>query len=122
MNVFNLDSCPSSPEELSNTWLQGKGPMPSRLIIFFFAGFAWALWTIRNKMAIEKSCLKAPTKVGGCKARGLYDVYCNVVDASVLLKKKDKECVSQVPKLILDGQRTLGPRRLWPLMCLRFSF
>jgi len=52
MNVFNLHPCHCSLEQLSNTWLQGNGPMPSRLIVFFFARFAWAAWTTRNKMDI----------------------------------------------------------------------
>jgi hypothetical protein len=55
MNVFSLESCPASLEILSVTWLQGKGPLPSRLMLFFFAGFAWALWIMRNKMTIEKN-------------------------------------------------------------------
>jgi DNA-directed RNA polymerase specialized sigma54-like protein len=40
----------------------GKGPLP-RLIIFIFSGFAWALWTSRNKMAIDKKYPKTPTDV-----------------------------------------------------------
>jgi hypothetical protein len=44
-------------------WLQDKGHLPLRLIMFTFAGFAWALWTTRNKMAIEKMFPKAPTDV-----------------------------------------------------------
>jgi hypothetical protein len=49
--------------EFSSDWLQGKGPLPARLVMFIFAGFAWALWTTRNKMAIEKSFPKTPTDV-----------------------------------------------------------
>jgi hypothetical protein len=41
--------------------MQGKRPLPNRLVVFFFAGFAWALWTVRNKMA--KTFIKAPTDV-----------------------------------------------------------
>jgi hypothetical protein len=36
--VFNLRP-PNSLEEL-NFWIQGKGPFPSRMIMFMFAGFA----------------------------------------------------------------------------------
>jgi hypothetical protein len=60
-NIFQLDSYPLSLEDLSVTWMQGKGPLPNRLVVFFFAGFAWALWTVRNKMA--KTFIKAPTDV-----------------------------------------------------------
>jgi hypothetical protein len=52
-NIFHLDSIPRSLEEMSVTWMQGKGPLSKRLVMFVFAGFAWALWTVRNKMAIE---------------------------------------------------------------------
>jgi hypothetical protein len=49
--VLNLASVPMSIKEFSDVWLQGKWPLPIRLVKFLFAGFAWALWTTRNKMA-----------------------------------------------------------------------
>ena len=52
--IFHLDSYPRSWEDFCSTWLRGKGLFPIRLIIFMFSGFAWALWTSRNKMAINK--------------------------------------------------------------------
>jgi len=33
------------------------------MIMFIFAGFAWAIWTTRNKMAIEQRFPKALTDV-----------------------------------------------------------
>jgi hypothetical protein len=62
-DIFHLDSCSSSLQDLNFRWLQGKGPLPSHLLIFLFAGIAWALWTARNKMAIEKHFPKAPSEV-----------------------------------------------------------
>jgi hypothetical protein len=47
----------------SSDWLQGKGPLPARLLMFIFADLAWALWTTRNKMTIEKNFSKTPTDV-----------------------------------------------------------
>ena len=41
----------------------GKGPWPKRLIVFASAGFAWVLWTCKNRMAIEKRFPKAPADV-----------------------------------------------------------
>lgn len=93
-NVFNLDSCPSSLEELSVTWLQGNGPLPNKLIMFFFADFAWALWNTRNKMTIEKSFVKAPTDV-------LYIAISFLQRWCVLLKEKDRERVSQALEAML---------------------
>jgi hypothetical protein len=49
--------------EFSSDWLQGKGPLPARLLMFIFADLAWALWTTRNKMTIEKNFSKTPTDV-----------------------------------------------------------
>lgn len=59
--VYQLEKAPTSLDEFTSTWLMGKGPLPIRLIIFFFAGFSRTLWTTRNKMAIEKEILKSPT-------------------------------------------------------------
>lgn len=70
--VFHLSNIPRSRQEFYENWLQGKGPLPKRLIMFLFAGFTWALWTARNKMAIQKASFpKAPTDV----------VYCLIIDA-----------------------------------------
>jgi len=41
----------------------GKGPLPKKLTMFLFAGFSWALWNTRNKMAIEHKFPKSPTDV-----------------------------------------------------------
>jgi hypothetical protein len=37
-DIFHLDSCLSSLEDLSFMWLQGKGSLPSHLLMFLFAG------------------------------------------------------------------------------------
>jgi hypothetical protein len=60
-DAFNLSSYPSSWDLFCSTWLRGKGPLLNRLTIFMFSGFAWALWTSRNKIAIEKKIPKPPT-------------------------------------------------------------
>jgi len=61
--IFQLSTYPTSWDDFCDTWLRGKGPVPTRLIIFLFSGFAWALWTTINKIAIEKMTLEAPTGV-----------------------------------------------------------
>jgi len=61
--AFDLESVPRSLHELLESWLHGKGPSPSRLIMFVFAGFAWTLWVTRNKMAIEKVFPNMPSDV-----------------------------------------------------------
>jgi hypothetical protein len=105
-DIFRVEDCPSSLGEFSSVWLQGKGPMSNRPLIFFFAGFAWAIWTMRNKMAIEKSFAKAPTDVL-YRAVPLLQRWC------VLLKEKDKDRINQALAVILI--------RRWLLMYLKFS-
>jgi len=61
--VFDLESVPRSLQEFLEDWLQVKGPLPSRLTIFLFAGFAWTLWVTRNKMAIDKVFRKTSSDV-----------------------------------------------------------
>ena len=75
--------------EFSSDWLQGKGPLPTRLLMFIFAGFAWALWMTRNKMAIEKSFPKTPTDV-------IYLALSLMQKWSILLKEEDRRSVMQV--------------------------
>ena len=82
--VFDLQYVPRSLKEFSEDWLQGKGPLPSRLIMFLFAGFAWTLWVTRNKMEIEKCYPKAPFDV-------LYAALFLLQKWSMLLKEGDKQ-------------------------------
>lgn len=59
----------------------GQGPLPRRLIVFGFAGFAWALWTCRNKIEIKKMLciivhaeMELSTQGGGQSSGGRYEV------------------------------------------------
>lgn len=69
--------------DFTSTWLQGKGPFPKCLIMFIFAWFSWALWIIKNKMAIEKKFPKAPTDV-------LFVAISLMQKWSILLKEEDQ--------------------------------
>jgi CRISPR/Cas system-associated exonuclease Cas4 (RecB family) len=75
----------------------------SWLIIFFFAGFTWALWTTRNKMATEKSFIKSPTDV-------IYVATSFLQRWSVLLKEKDRERVQQVLEAIVKWLKNFKPK------------
>jgi hypothetical protein len=85
------------------TWLHGTGPLPKRLMMFFFAGFAWALWITRNKMAIEKTFVKMPTDV-------IYVAISFLQRWSILLKEKDKERVWQVLEAIRRWLKDFKPK------------
>jgi hypothetical protein len=61
--IFNWNDYPTSLKKLSETWLQGMGPLPVSLTLFIFAGFGWAIWNNRNKMAIEHKYPKLPTDI-----------------------------------------------------------
>ena len=81
-----LEFVPRSLQEFSENWLHGKGPLPSRLVMFVFAGFAWTLWVTRNKMAIEKVFPKVPSDV--CML--LY--LCYTSGSYCSRKATDREC------------------------------
>lgn len=100
--IFGLSSCPRSLEELSTSWLQGRGPLPKRLTLFIFAGFAWALWITRNKMAIEKSFVKSPSDL-------IYMSISFLQRRSMLLKEKDKVRVIQVLESIRQWMKNFKP-------------
>jgi hypothetical protein len=61
--IFKWTDYPTSMKSLSESWLQGKGPLPVSLILFIFSGFAWAIWNNRNKMAIEHKYPKSPADI-----------------------------------------------------------
>jgi hypothetical protein len=61
--IFKWQDYPSSMKNLPETWLLGKGPFPVNLVLFTFAGFAWAIWNNRNKMAIERKYPKLPSDI-----------------------------------------------------------
>lgn len=48
---------------LWGNWIGNKFRVPKKLSLFVFAGFAWPLWTNRNKMAIEHRLQNKPTDV-----------------------------------------------------------
>jgi hypothetical protein len=87
--IFDCNHFPSSLKEITETWLQGKGPMPTMLILFVFAGFAWAIWTNRNKMAIELKSPKSPSDI-------IYTAVSFLQKWSILLKEADHDRIQQV--------------------------
>lgn len=60
--VFGWEGFPFSSADFMENWLQNKFGANKSLALFIFAGFMWALWKNRNKMAIEKKFPKAPSK------------------------------------------------------------
>lgn len=100
--VFSLEYIPRSLKEFSEDWPQGKGPLPSRLIMFLFAGFTWTLWVTRNKMAIEKCYPKTPFDV-------LYAALSLLQKWSMLLKEDDKRRMFQVKDMVVRWMRSFKP-------------
>jgi hypothetical protein len=93
---------PRSLKSLSENWLLGKGPLPKRLIMFIFAGFSWALWTTRNKMAIEHKFPKSPTDV-------IFLALSYLHRWAVLLKEADRERSETIKGEILSWMKTFKP-------------
>ena len=105
--VFSLGGIPHSLQEFSEVWLSGKGPLPIRILMFLFAGFAWTLWITRNKMAIERQYPKTPTDI-------LYNVLSLMQRWLLLLKEVDKWKVSQVKERMLQWLRGFKASMVMP--------
>jgi hypothetical protein len=63
--------------------------MPHRLCLFLFAGLTWALWRVRNKMAIERKFSSNPLDV-------IHSGVLFVQKWSLLLKDADQEVTAKV--------------------------
>lgn len=100
--------------DLSSGWLQGKGPLPPRLLLFIFSGFAWSLWTTTNKMAIEKKFPHSPSEV-------IYLAISYLQKWSILLKEGDRRCVEQVEKKILAWLKNFTPTSLISTDVIEFN-
>jgi hypothetical protein len=99
-DIYCLQNILKSLRDFSSFWLLGKGPWPKRLIVFVFASFAWALWTCRNKMRIEKQFPKAPTDV-------IYIGISFMQQWSYLLKEDDRERINQMKEDVLRWLKEL---------------
>jgi len=73
--------------------------------MFMFAGFSWAIWTTRNKMAIEKKIPKAPSDVIYC-AISLMQKW------SLLLKEEDRETFDQAKDAIIKWMKSFQPNTI----------
>jgi hypothetical protein len=67
-----------------------------------FSGFAWALWTTRNKIAIEKMIPKEQTDV-------IYVAISLMQKWSVKLKEKDQDRIMQIKDSITSWLKTFKP-------------
>jgi len=105
--VFDLESVPRSLHELLESWLYGKGPLSSWLIMFVFAGFAWTLWVTRNNMAIEKVFPKMPSDV-------LYGALSLLQKWMILLKEDDRWRMSQVKDMVVCWMRSFKTNATMP--------
>lgn len=103
--AFQLKSVPNTLSNFTSSWLLGKGPLPFRLIIFLFAGFTWALWTTRNKMAIDKKFPKASIDV-------IYIALSLLQRWSIRLKEMDQERLLKVKESITSWIKTFKPSDL----------
>jgi hypothetical protein len=68
----------------SSSSLSGR---PRRLFWVFFLAHSWSLWSIRNKLSIERKCIKHPTDV-------LYKSIIFLQQWSLKASAKDKEELS----------------------------
>lgn len=104
-NTFHLEEIPNSIKDLSEGWLMGKGPLPIRMTLFLFACFAWAMWTSRNKMAIEHVYPNKSTDV-------VYVALSLMQKWSALLREDDNLRACAVKDEILSWMRAFQPSNL----------
>jgi len=102
MEIYGWGATPKYLKEFSESWLQGKGPLPHKLLMFTFAGFAWDLWITRNKVAIEKKYPKAPTDV-------VYVALSFLQKWCTLLKQKDRVHVEKIKDDIMGWLKGFKP-------------
>jgi hypothetical protein len=62
-NALGWDKIPSSMGDLQGSRLSQMFGTNMCLGFFFFAGFTWAIWKARNKMAIERSFPNNPIDI-----------------------------------------------------------
>lgn len=97
-----MNSYPRSWEEFCYSWLRGKGPFPIRMIVFIFSGFAWALWTASNRMAINKLFPQAPTDI-------IYTALSLLQKWSIKLKEEDREHIHKMKDAVLRWLKSFVP-------------
>jgi hypothetical protein len=105
--IFLLNGCPDSLLEFNGSWLLGKGPLPANLLMFFFAGFAWTLWSTHNKMVIEKHFPKAPTDV-------IYVALSLMQKWSIMLKEGERKRFMQVKDAFMSWLKNFKTNAAMP--------
>jgi hypothetical protein len=80
-----------------------------------FSWFAWALWTARNKTAIEKKVPKAPIDV-------IYNALSFIQRWSVLLREKDQVRILQAKESIASWLKSFRPSDICPSDVIEFNF
>lgn len=63
VRCFRVGRVSPSTTDLMENWLTNKLGQYKSLALFIFAGFMWAIWKKRNKMAIERTFPNSPTEV-----------------------------------------------------------
>lgn len=103
--IFKWHDCPTSMKSLSEMWIHGKGPLATSLTLFIFAGFTWAIWNNRNKMAIEHKFPKSPSDI-------IYIALSFMQKWSLLLKEDDRQRILQVKDEIICWMKSFKPSLL----------
>ena len=94
-DCYGWDCIPASVSDFFEVWVPRNLKLPHKMGLFFFAGLAWSIWNIRNKMTIEKK-FPNPTDV-------LFSGIAFLQKWKVLLKESDAERVKTMTKSLLDA-------------------
>jgi hypothetical protein len=85
-------------KNLSETWLQGKGPLPIGLTLSIFAGLLGPFGTIGTRLVLSTS-FQSP-----CLTSSILHYY-SLQKWSVLLKEEDRQRIMQMKGKILSWMK-----------------
>jgi hypothetical protein len=89
-------------KDLLADWLTGKFGVDYQIGLSYFAGLAWAIWTTRNKMCIQK---KLPNKLLGI----VYLVLSYIQKWRIIMRKLEKVKVEELMKTVLQFVKEFKP-------------
>jgi hypothetical protein len=93
---------PSNMQDLLEHWLKGGFGVNYQMGLSFFACFKWAMWTVRNKIYIQKPFPERPIDV-------VYMCISFVQKWTLLMRPLEKGRIHHMVELVLRRAREFRP-------------
>jgi hypothetical protein len=84
---------------VTSEWIKYKFGLNQHCSIFLFAGLAWAIWNVRNKMTMQSKCPNRPVEV-------LFHGISNLQKWNILLRKDEREKMKKILDKLLLAVKT----------------